>query len=246
MRSEPDNWLESIFGQNVFRIVDFENEPRVSVENLKHTLQTKDGFYYSKLPVRRTDLVHSFERAGFTVVDINVSLECSPVKMQISVPSRINIRDVTPEDTDALLAIAESCFLYSRFHMDPLIPQKLANAVKREWVANYCRGARGERLLVADCAGVPLGFLAITRIESEKIRFRIIDLVGIRPDCQRKGIGTYLIKYFIDNSVEQCDRLRVGTQIANTASLNLYQRCGFEISGASFVVHAHVHEGRVL
>jgi len=56
------------------------------------------------------------------------------------------------------LDIAESAFVYSRFHLDPLVPKELANRVKREWIANYVRRQRGERLLVAEVDGNPWVF----------------------------------------------------------------------------------------
>lgn len=246
MRLEPDPWLTSIFGHDVFRVIDIEHGPSISVDNLTQASDSQQIFYYVKVPVARLDLVHALNKSGFKVVDVNVTFECMPRVTEIDLSSRIIIRGARPEDRDATLDIAGTCFTYSRFHLDPLISNDRANLIKREWVANYFKGERGEQILVAERDAKPIGFLAITKVISGDKSIRVIDLIGIQSECQRMGAGKQLVDFFINDSVGKCNILRVGTQIANMPSMNFYQRCGFHITESAYVLHAHVHDGKVI
>ncbi|MDD1662940.1 MAG: GNAT family N-acetyltransferase, partial [Methanomicrobiales archaeon] len=142
-----------------------------------------------------------------------------------------------------LLDIAGSCFVHSRFHADPLIPKAFADTVKQKWIANSLSGKRGEGVFVAETGGRPVGFLAVTAAGDAGDRVRVIDLIGVDRGFQGRGAGSSLVASFINDSAGACDRLRVGTQIANIPSLRLYEKFGFRIAGASYVLHAHVDAG---
>ncbi len=246
MRLESDPWLTSIFSHDVFRVTDIEHGPSISVDDLTRASDNNQIFYYVKVPVARLDLMHALNKSGFKVVDVNVTFECMPRETEIDLFSPIIIRLARPEDRDTTLDIAGTCFTYSRFHLDPLISNDLANLIKREWVANYFKGERGEQILVAERDAKPIGFLAITKGISGNTSIRAIDLIGIQSEYQRIGAGKQIVDFFISNSVGKCNILRAGTQIANVPSMNFYQRCGFHITESAYVLHAHVHDGKVI
>jgi len=246
MRLEPDPWLTSIFSNDVFRVIDIEHVPLMSVDDLIRASDSPQIFFYVKVPVARLDLVHALNKSGFKVVDVNVTFECMPRETEIDLSYQIIIRGARPEDRDATLDIAGTCFRHSRFHLDPLLSNDRANLIKREWVANYFNGERGEQILVAERDAKPIGFLAITKVISGNKTLRVIDLIGIQSEYQRMGAGRQLVDFFINDSVGKCNILRVGTQIANVPSMNFYQRCGFHITESAYVLHAHVHDGKVI
>ncbi len=178
---------------------------------------------------------------GFNVVDVNVTLERTPgSQSSSSVGNSISVQQATPQDHEDVLNIAANCFVYSRFHLDPLLTQEMANMVKREWVRNYVKGKRGEALLVAKLDGKPVGFLAVLANKDSNGSCRVIDLVGVAPAHQGRGVGRAIVDHFIASSDGLCDSLRVGTQAANIPSLRLYESCGFRVADTTFVLHAHV------
>ena len=79
------------------------------------------------------------------VVDVNVTLR-RPAGAP-AVPAD-GVRDAEEADREAVLEIAERDYTVSRFHLDPQVPDERARALKRAWVDNFFRGARGDRLLV--------------------------------------------------------------------------------------------------
>jgi ribosomal protein S18 acetylase RimI-like enzyme len=235
MKFVSDVWLSEVFGYDVFK-VNLENSKNIFPKELP-----KRAFYYAKVPVTAVSQVGDLTNAGFRVVDVNVTFERKP--QAIASNENIIVRDVKPEDEADILKIAETAFIYSRFHLDPHVSKELANKIKREWIANYIRKQRGERLLVAEINGKPAGFLA-ELVTNERIG--VIDLIGVDKNMQGQGIGKRLVQYHINDAVKKYSNLLVGTQIANIPSMRLYQTCGYQISNSTYVLHAHVNEDKII
>ena len=118
-----------------------------------------NAFFFAKLPTREVAQCTVLARAGFTVVDTSISFawmgggdDC---------PANVDVAAVRPERHAAVAEIAERCFRWSRFHLDPQLPAKLANLIKRRWVESYCQNRRGDALYIAMINGVVAGFLAV-------------------------------------------------------------------------------------
>jgi dTDP-4-amino-4,6-dideoxy-D-galactose acyltransferase len=245
MMIEPDAWLAAIFGHPVYRVEAGEGNPPSAGEILEAACRGP-ALFYARVPVDRIEKVARLTGIGFHIVDVTITFEREPAPLDDIAGSPFTIRRASPGDRDRVLGIAGSCFVHSRFHADSLIPRRTADAVKREWVASYFAGRRGEGLFVVDEAGEPAGFLAVMAEGSEGKRTRIIDLIGVDSRFQGRGAGTSLVAFFVRDSVGGFTRLRVGTQIANVPSLRLYENCGFRIAGAAYVLHAHVLDGELV
>jgi ribosomal protein S18 acetylase RimI-like enzyme len=169
---------------------------------------------------------------GFRVVDVNLTLE----RAGSDGVSSGTVAPATADQHERLLDIAGSCFRYSRFHLDPLLARGLADRVKREWVRSYVEGRRGIELLAAMEDGRAVGFLAVLEAADGA---RVIDLVGVASDAQGRGVGDSLVATFIHRHGADGRSLRVGTQAANVTSLRLYEKRGFRVASATYVLHRH-------
>jgi ribosomal protein S18 acetylase RimI-like enzyme len=245
MRLEPDPWLKSIFGHDVFR---FESgDSSILHEDITLAMQTGgDAFYYTKIPAGRTDILREFLASGFGVVDVSITFERVPESLLDQEMTVYTVRDARNEESKDVQEIAGVCFTNSRFHKDRHIKEEIANTIKRKWVENYFRGERGESILIAETGGKPAGFLAITRTTTSNQTARVIDLIGVHPKFQRTGAGKQMVRHFITQSVGRCNVVRVGTQLNNLPSLNLYEQSGFRIMGSHYVLHAHFRNGRLV
>jgi ribosomal protein S18 acetylase RimI-like enzyme len=251
MEIVEDSWLSAIFGHSVFRITfddadaarKEETAPR-SGQITRHLQRQARCSYYSKIGSTRIDLMRQLSAIGFYVVDVNVTFsldqQAAPQRIPTEARSRCRIGEVHPEKRQAVLAIARSCFRYSRFHLDPLIPVETANQIKHDWILNYLLKKRGEHLWVATVDERPAGFLAVIAGNEAGRRYRAIDLIGVATDYQGQGIGQALVDFFIDLYRDQSDFLQVGTQIANLPSIRLYQKFGFSLVKSAYVMHLHV------
>jgi ribosomal protein S18 acetylase RimI-like enzyme len=252
MRIEPDAWLASILGNDVYRVcweapsADL-SAGALALRDALASTRGRSAFYYAKVPSRAVDQVRIFCGAGFFVVDVNVTFERTP-NFHPALKQRpgIVVRDMSSADHTEVLDIASHCFSYSRFHLDPFIARAQANLIKREWVRNYILGRRGERVLVAEWDDVPVGFLAVLAADVKGRSCRVIDLIGVSATRQGRGVGQVLVDHFTQTYAGKCDLLRVGTQVANTPSARLYERCGFRLADSSYVLHAHFNDGRPL
>lgn len=224
MAARRDDWLSNVLGYPVFAVDGAAEDVRGGGRAL----------YYARVDAGNVATLAAFLDAGFVVVDVTVTFE----RAAIAAPgdeADIEVARARPEQAEDLLAIAGSCFRYSRFHLDPRIPQALADTIKREWVRSYLDQRRGTELLAATVAGRSLGFLAVLETEDATV----IDLVGVATEAQGTGVGSALVTAFIERHRSAGKPLRVGTQIANVPSLRLYERLGFRVEGASYVVHLH-------
>jgi dTDP-4-amino-4,6-dideoxy-D-galactose acyltransferase len=244
MKLVPDTWLANIFGYDVVRVM-LEKEETVDPKTIfPKGPFPQYAFYYAKVPVISVGQAGALTNAGFRVIDVNVTFEREPAPQGNSNKS-ILVRDIQAGDESIVLDIAETTFIYSRFHLDPFISKELADKIKREWIANYIRCQRGDRLLVAEVDGSPAWFLALL-VTGNTEKIGVIDLIGVAKSMQGRGVAKRLVEYHIQDAYQKYSRLIVGTQIANVPSMRLYERCGYNISNSTYVLHAHVNEGRII
>jgi ribosomal protein S18 acetylase RimI-like enzyme len=238
MEISEDLWLASIFARPVFRVSLSGDESPSADLLLDHVDRQQSAFYYAKVDTGRIAQVRALSAAGFTVVDVNITLGLDPPWP--SPTAMVPVSEARPEEEVTLAGIAGVCFKYSRFHLDPLVPQELADRIKKEWVASYFRGKRGERIYAARVDASPVGFLAVIAVPSGRGIVRVIDLIGVDPAHQGGGIGKALVSRFICEEGPRSMRLEVGTQAANTRSLRFYEGMGFRTERSQYVLHRHV------
>src|SRR5207245_11332602 len=143
-----DPWLSTIMGYGVFKVLPLEppsSESDKDASNLlgevrRHVAKQAVAMYYARVDTAQVNLVRQFCVAGFYVVDVTVTF-CmeSPSQVRDPAPGKVSICPVGPEHHQSMLDVASSCFQYSRFHLDPLVPRSLANRIKHDWVLSYLR-----------------------------------------------------------------------------------------------------------
>jgi ribosomal protein S18 acetylase RimI-like enzyme len=222
VQSEPqrDEWLSEVLGVDAYIVT----APAAA---------SAKGFYTSRVLAEDAAAIGAFEDFGFHVVDVNVTLERTGGEGLHGA----GVAPATADQHDELLRVAASCFRYSRFHLDPLIPRDVADRVKRAWVSSYVDGTRGVELLAVEHDGRAAGFLAVLAAVDGA---RVIDLVGVAAEAQGLGLGEALVSQVAPRHGEGGRTLRVGTQVANVPSLRLYEKLGFRVTSARAILHRHV------
>jgi len=235
----PDDWLTKIINKEAYKITFTRNNSQPETQNhlniLNQTIEKTPIFCYSKIPVVETDIITLIEKTGFHLVDTNITLDKLVIK-KTKLQGNCQLRYATPDDEKQIAEIARNNFQYSRFHLDPLFSKEIANAIKAEWTCNYFRGKRGNAMVVAIIDNHIVGFLQL--IYGHQKKQIIIDLIAVNSDYRGKYIATDMIVYTEKNAGEFTDII-VGTQIANVASLRLYERLGFKIFDSRYIFHYH-------
>jgi len=222
---EKDNFLSNImnFGCN---IVDFEKD-----KDLNKLDQIK--FAYSKTDVATKYSILA-KKNDFYLADVTV-------KLQKIVSNRTELLDKNDEVKianfklkESIINLAEGNFIYDRFHNDPNISNEIALKIKGQWIENYFIGERGDNcFVILENETKAKGFL-LTLIRKNEV---VIDLIAVDKKFRKKGIASKLIKGMINYYRKDYSTYSVGTQISNIPSINLYEKCGFNIIEYGLVWH---------
>jgi ribosomal protein S18 acetylase RimI-like enzyme len=179
-------------------------------------------------------VIGALQDAGFRVIECLVTLQCELPHRIAKMPERVRL--ATRTDADAVAAIASSSFRHDRFHADPKVSDEAADRLKGAWARNAVNG-RADAVFVTEDTGTLTGFNAcLVRGDTA-----VIDLIGVANGAQRRGFGRDLVAASLAHYAGKAQRMIVGTQSANQASLALYEAAGFRVKSAAFTLHAHLH-----
>jgi len=240
-----DDWLCDVVGHPCFRLAyPAAAQAAVLLKRLLEAARGGNAFAYAKLPTHDVAACSRLTQAGFDLVDTAVTLAWTGGENKQT--GGYAVTEVMGSDYGQLPTVARRSFRLSRFHLDPLFPDDIADAIKEKWVESYCQGRRGDALYAARFDGRDAGFLAALATGEGAGRRAVIDLVGVAPEFRGRGLGRGLVMAFVDGWKSRAAELRVGTQAANIPSLRLYESCGFSIVETSYVLHAHVKNGAII
>lgn len=232
-----DKWLSEKIGKNVYQlnISDFSEEDFLNTWKEFRIDHAKERYLvFSKICTNSLNIFHCLEKNNFKLIDTNLIFELNDNKFsEKQQQNNIEICFAEKKYQQDIENIAKDNFLYSRFHLDPLIDDEIANQIKQNWVKNYFFGKRGDQMVLALMNNKPIGFLQLI-IKEKTI---IIDLIGVDKIVQGRGVASSMIQFAQTNIKPSC--IKVGTQISNLPSINLYQKLGFALNRSDYVFHYH-------
>jgi dTDP-4-amino-4,6-dideoxy-D-galactose acyltransferase len=133
-----------------------------------------------------------------------------------------------------LEALAVQSGAFSRFRVDPRIPDAQFEQLYRTWVRNSIRREMADEVLVVREGQRTVGFLTL-KADGESGR---IELLAVDVESRGKGYGVELVR-----AAEECFRAMgcdsgsVVTQAANRPACRLYRKCGYEIVLTEYFYH---------
>ena len=175
--------------------------------------------------------------AGFHFIDFGLRASLTNLG-KIRLPdARFQLRSATPEDREAVEAIAAHSFQHGRYHADPLFPTELADVRYRDWIRRALDGNDAvNRVYVMGEAGAVEGFYHVT-VEGTVSDLR---LAAVAPALQGTMLGFDLYVSIL-HVLKELGVRRAVTSIsaANTAVLNVYSTLGFRFSEPQAIYHWH-------
>lgn len=185
----------------------------------------------ARVPSERPDLVRALERAGFYWVDATVifgrRLE------DTTGPGEVPIGLALAEDLSALQVLGRGAFRQSRYFTDPFLGEAGRERLTDRWVANALNG-RADRVFVAE-PKQPVGFAACKL--DRRGRLATIDLIAVSEESRGRGVGRSLVEAVCRHYEPIAERLEVGTQLANTQAVRLYEAAGCRLLRSSMTLH---------
>lgn len=215
-----DEWLSRYFDGGAYRY-------QTSSTSLDEE-HVKKGFIYAKIPAENKAELNKLIQQDYNLVEVLVQLEQKSI-FSFNTNPELELGLVTANEKEQVIAIAKDAFLSSRLFQDERIPYTVASQIKADWVANFFSGQRGDSLIVARINKVVVGFMLL-------VNQTTIDLIAVAPDYYKKSIGSSMIAF----ANHQLGLLKAGTQLNNQASLRMYEKCGFYLRHAQFVLHKFV------
>ncbi len=229
-----DKWLSKILSRPSFNL--HLSDKGCSLTTLmSNELSSSEVFATLKIPTTDLETSAEMQRLGFIHVETSLVFEGLGAKIP---PGDCIVRPAVEQDEEAVVKIAETAFSYSRFHLDPYIPNQLANKIKGLWAGNYFRGERGDGMLVAIINNTISGFLQFFINHQSYI---VIDLIAVSPEGIGNGFGSQMFAHLINHPTNtgESNKVKVGTQACNTASINFYFAAGLNLVSSQNVFHFH-------
>ena len=231
-----DQWLAGLFKRKVYRLKverDLIEAPASLMRDLSRTLQQGEIFCYAKVGTTDLSGIRFLESLGFNLIEATVTL-----RKKVGAPAgreeAVNVRFAEDQDREGVKALAARNFIYSRFHMDPLISRDLANEVKAGWAENFFFKKRGDNMVVAYEGASLAGFLQLLYSGKDLV----IDLIAVEEKFRRMGVARHMI-HFAETALKGFEEMAVGTQIANVPSIRLHEGLGFKMASSSYTFHYH-------
>jgi GNAT superfamily N-acetyltransferase len=175
-------------------------------------------------------LQRALQHNGFIAVDIRASFWRNLAGFSINFknsPDNYVFRLAQESDLPQLKEICGSSFKSSRFYSDPFFTNEEADSLHRAWIENLMND-KESIIFVAEYSSGIAGLAACHLKEG----CGIIDLVAVRSEFRKQGIGFFLVSSFIEWVKDKVKSLEVSTQIYNYGAVNLYAKLGFNLKKA--------------
>jgi len=166
----------------------------------------------------KSDAIPALEDMGFRAVETLVTLRHD---LQ-GVDDAPGVTLAGQHEFDACLGIAQRAFVNDRLHQDPLVPDWVADEVRRQWVLNNLE-SRGDASFVTRYGDKITGFNLCLLGDHEAV----INLIAVDTGQQKKGFGRALVDAALSYYRGKAHSMLVGTQADNAPSIALYRGCGF-------------------
>jgi dTDP-4-amino-4,6-dideoxy-D-galactose acyltransferase len=230
------DWDSEFFGLRIGRVTENRLQPE-TIEQINQwaDLQRIDCLYFLA-DIGDLKTIRLAEINEFRMVDIRVTLE-KIIDKSTTIPDQASIgsiRLVSPDDLNALKAIARVSYHDTRFYADTNFPVARADALYEIWIEKSCKGY-ADAVFVLEIDQQSAGYISCHLLGEGKGN---IGLVGVSQNSQGKSIGNLLIdnalNWFVGKNVTQ---VSVVTQGRNIKAQRLYQRCGFLTRSLQFWYH---------
>ncbi len=237
---EPSTWDTKQLGISTMRLRLLHTTLPVSINESRKFVSTvlekarnlNSKLIITRLPLDNIQMIHSVESNGGILCDVLVTFESVLPNNSLNAITQENnsvqSRKSNMGDVKLIRSIARQSFRWSHFYVDPNIPSEKADRLFEAWVTNLIKDENCTILVTEYCDNIT-GFVTCKSIRNENgEHIGIIDLIAVVEHYRRKGYGSVLLKGAISLFGKLgAQKVLVGTQASNLASMRLYETHGF-------------------
>jgi ribosomal protein S18 acetylase RimI-like enzyme len=185
----------------------------------------------TRFPAGDVEAVRLLTQAGFEFLD---GIQTLSRRAAVAEPraAGMEIRPFRPADLPQVLEIAQGSYVFDRFHADRALGACTADRINEAWVRSCCDGRAADLVLIAANGERILGYVA-SRMDRRSrpflgIGLATIVMVATSVHARRRGVARALTEASLACLARRgADLVEVGTQLANTPAVRLYEACGF-------------------
>jgi dTDP-4-amino-4,6-dideoxy-D-galactose acyltransferase len=208
-------WDSNFFG---YEIAELESK---FIESELINLPYKLIYIFSQKPIEHISLVDADSKVELVKKDLN--------KKEVFV----EIFKEKEHSFEQLLELVYLSGLYSRFKTDVNFNNQEFDKMYAHWIKKALENSESQ-VLIKIIENQLAGFVLL----SLKKNFGRIDLIAVRENYQKKGIGKELIQAAENICIQNgIDVLKVATQGKNLSALSLYHKNGFKIVEEKYIYH---------
>lgn len=236
LKIERDSFNSEIFEEEFGNITKYSKD--ITKDQIKSAIR-ESPFTFFGVKVNTKDLkaMYSFQKAGFYVVDCLVTFEfdkekCMLPDLSLSLDFK---KSLNAHEIEDLANVAKSAFKYDRFHSDPNIKTECADNYYYQWVKNSFSGY-ADGVLVPLFEGEIAGFMTynINNVDSST---STIVLNAVDPRFREKGIYQATLLKCTKDLLNKSSKIHIGTQVDNIPVQRAWQKLGYKLIDAKFVLH---------
>lgn len=174
-----------------------------------------------KLPASQPEMLDTLQQLGFQLVEGEIDLSLAVEEQGIDPAAEV----ATLADIPVLRHMAAEIFVQSRFRA-PWYPTEASGRFYAQWIENAVKGEFDHQCLVfRNAQGAITGFVSLRQLNEQEARIGL--LAG-------RGMGEKLMQAACHWARQrELKRVRVATQLGNTAALKRYIQSGANIESTA-------------
>ena len=240
---EKLEWDSQHFNKNIWYLTPYINNPNLEASIINYLLSSLEYIcrYFSidmlfcKVNTDMHAYIHGLEKTKFQLMDTLITFEHPFNRYQpFDVSDRYDFFCTHDnKHIEEIMKLAEHLYTTDRFHTDPNLDNEKCNQLYSNWIANQSKDPNCDIFVLKENETL-VGFVTCKHHSDLTTS---IQLVGVHPQHQGKGIGKELIKQTLNHYASKGNKITVGTQLINIGAIKCYLSVGFKISTTKHSFH---------
>lgn len=227
-------WDSAFFGKRIARAQRDTLTPDDVEQINSWAAQNRIDCIYFLATINDDQTILCAEKDGYHLVDLRVTLAIDLTRYRTTPAQNPSVRLSRVSDISDLRKIAGVNHTISRFFTDRHFDREKCRQLYEVWIEKSVKG-RADRVFVWDDQNKAVAYVTAVIDPDQR---GSIELVGVAPEWQGRGVGKILISTALGYFAEQrIFSVTTVTQGRNIPAMNFYQKCGFSIQSIELWYH---------
>lgn len=232
------SWDSDFFGKRIASVITHKFDPD-TYSQIEDWCKTESiDCIYVLAGSHHMPTIRILEDNRFRFVDIRSMFVYNKdiTSQEIVLPPHITLRESVATDITALIEVAESAYVQSRFYADEYFDKRRVSQMYGIWLTKSINQELADYTVIAEVNQIPVGY--VTCSINRNTRIGQIGLVGVAPSARGMQLAQFMINHVMRwFHSREVSTIQVVTQGRNISAQRLYQRCGFLLESQKYWYH---------